>query len=265
MNLEKLKGFIILDTETTGCNYEVNTEEVPYDEIIQFSYEVLDREFTKISEFNKYYKPRNVEISPMIMSLTNITPEDVSNSPYFNEDTALTDFFELVMQGYVPVGHNVRFDLSMLATYNDKIRKIIENNYLLDTLKLAKHNHPEYESHNLRYCYYATGVYRSQSNKLSFHNSQADVVACREVFKYFVNEVNDLEKVHQLSITPVLLKTFNFGKHNGELISDVVAKDPGYISWYLRTTLEDQSDNNMRLNEDMLYSVNYYKERNEKW
>ena len=54
-------------------------------------------------------------------------------------------------------------------------------------------------------------------------------------------------KLSKLTKTPVIIKTFNFGKYKGEEIAKVAKKDLGYINW-LQQNMGD-------LDEDMRHTL----------
>ena len=51
-----------------------------------------------------------------------------------------------------------------------------------------------------------------------------------------------------LTNTPILVKTFRFGKHKGKELAQVAREDAGYLRWMLSSM-----DN---LDDDMRYSIN---------
>lgn len=64
----------------------------------------------------------------------------------------------------------------------------------------------------------------------------------------FVGE-NPMKKLAELTQTPVLMKTFKFGKYKDREIEEICKADKGYINWM---------QNNMDLDEDMRYTLEYY-------
>jgi DNA polymerase-3 subunit epsilon/exodeoxyribonuclease X len=54
----------------------------------------------------------------------------------------------------------------------------------------------------------------------------------------------------ELTNTPILVKTFRFGKHKGKTLQEVALEDAGYLRWMLKS-MEN-------LDDDMRYSINYY-------
>jgi len=68
------------------------------------------------------------------------------------------------------------------------------------------------------------------------------VAKCREIYP----DYNPIEKLVELTLTPVFIKTFKFGKHKGKEIADVAKEDSGYLNW-MRS--------NMDLDEDLKYTL----------
>ncbi len=58
-----------------------------------------------------------------------------------------------------------------------------------------------------------------------------------------------MKKLAELTQTPVLMKTFKFGKYKGSEIEEIANEDMGYLKW-MRKTLD--------LDEDMTYTLDYY-------
>ena len=69
------------------------------------------------------------------------------------------------------------------------------------------------------------------------------VAKCRELFP---QSKNPMEKLHELTKTPVIIETFKFGKYKGQKIEEVCDKDMGYIDWMM---------DKMELDEDMKYTL----------
>ena len=59
---------------------------------------------------------------------------------------------------------------------------------------------------------------------------------------------NPVEKMVELTKTPILVKNFRFGKHKGKSLEEVAREDAGYLRWMLKSM-----DN---LDDDMRYSIN---------
>jgi hypothetical protein len=62
-----------------------------------------------------------------------------------------------------------------------------------------------------------------------------------------------IEKMLEISSHPSFLRSFNFGKHNGKKIEEVLATDRGYLEWLLAQKLaSDQID------EDWIYTLKHH-------
>jgi DNA polymerase-3 subunit epsilon/exodeoxyribonuclease X len=132
---------------------------------------------------------------------------------------------------------------------------------IIDTLRCAKHLFPELPYHRLQYIRYALELYKVEQAEASKHNitikahdAIGDVLVmklfltklvtrCREIYP----DYNPIEKLVDLTKTPVMIKTFRFGKYRGREIAEVANEDPGYLNW-MRTSMTD-------LDEDMKYTL----------
>ena len=65
---------------------------------------------------------------------------------------------------------------------------------------------------------------------------------CREIYP----DYNPIEKLVDLTKTPVFIKTFKFGKHKGKEVEVVAREDAGYLNW-MRT--------NMEIDDDLRYTI----------
>jgi hypothetical protein len=55
-----------------------------------------------------------------------------------------------------------------------------------------------------------------------------------------------MQKMVELTTTPIFIETFNFGKHKGKKVEDVCNSDMGYIDWMM---------DKMDLDIDMKYTL----------
>ncbi len=137
---------------------------------------------------------------------------------------------------------------------------------VIDTLRVAKHLLPDEEAHRLQYFRYKMELYKSEQEEadalgvvVKAHDAIGDVL----VLKLFLSKLKELvlqsypdenpvEKMVDLTNTPILIKTFRFGKHKGKTLQEVATQDAGYLRWML--------GNMENLDDDMRYSINYYLE-----
>ena len=108
---------LIFDVETTGLLPSVRNPEIPY--IIQFSFVLYDIESRQINEsYNSYVLlPDGVVIRPLITELTGITQEKVAEcgKPI---SSVLEEFYRAYDLADIIIGHNIRFDISMVVIHS---------------------------------------------------------------------------------------------------------------------------------------------------
>ncbi|SFV52386.1 Exodeoxyribonuclease X [hydrothermal vent metagenome] len=240
--------YILFDTETTG------TEE--RDRIIQIGAMIVHSK-NEIEVYDELCLSE-IPIQLEAMEIHNITPEMIENKPPY----ATLDFTQKLLEynhkeNYL-IAHNISFDLSMLE------KEGFENFYtLIDTLRCAKHLLPEMPYHRLQYLRYALKLYKIEDTEaaklgvsIKAHDAIGDVLVMKLLLSELVRRTqekfpkqNPMKKLAELTQTPVLLKTFKFGKYKGREIAEIVKADNGYINWM---------KNNMDLDEDMRFTLEYY-------
>ncbi len=243
-----MPAYILFDTETTG-----NGEN---DRIIQIGAMVV-HDKNRIELFDELCSTE-VPISLEAMEVHNITPERIEGKPPFEQTRFAKRLEELNdTQNYL-IAHNISFDLGMLE------KEGFENRCLLiDTVRCARHLLPDLSAHRLQYLRYALGLYRheeAEAQKLGIeikaHDAIGDVLVMKLLLSYLVNEVktrfpgvHPMQKLVELTQTPVLVKTFKFGKYKARSIEEISREDLGYLQWMY---------NNLDLDEDMRYTLQQY-------
>jgi len=244
------KKYVILDTETTGTNEE--------DRIIQLGYMVLgDKEVEVYNEFCS----TDIAIKFGAMEIHGITPDLIEDKPSCTQTKAYKRLLELNTQENYLIIHNAPFDITMLEKEGLKIEMQV-----IDTLRVAKHVMPEEEAHRLQYFRYKMELYKEEEQEanalgivVKAHDAIGDVLILKLflsklksiVQKKFPND-NPVEKMVDLTNTPILVQTFRFGKYKGKSLEEVAREDARYLRWML---------NNMEnIDEDLRYSINYYLE-----
>jgi DNA polymerase-3 subunit epsilon/exodeoxyribonuclease X len=242
--------YVILDTETTG------TDET--DRVIQLGYMVLGG---KEIEVHNEFCSADVPINYAAMEVHGITPEMIEGKPKCTQTPAYKRLLELnTPQNYMII-HNAPFDLKMLQKEGfEVVMKVI------DTLRVAKHIFEDEEAHRLQYFRYKMELYKEEAEeakKLGIEVKAHDAIGDVLVLKLFLTKLrkaveakfpgeNAVEKMVDLTNTPILIKTFRFGKHKGKSLAQVAQEDAGYLRWML-SSMEN-------LDDDMRYSINYYLE-----
>ncbi len=240
------KKYIILDTETTGTAEE--------DKVIQLGYIVLG---TEPIEVHNEFCSCDTPISYGAMEVHGITQEMIEGKPTCQETTAYKRLLELNTPENYMIIHNAPFDLGMLEKegFNTQMK-------VIDTLRVAKHIFEDEEAHRLQYFRYKMGLYKYEkieADALGIEVKAHDAIGDVLVLKLFLSKLKDavqskfpgenpVEKMVDLTNTPILIKTFKFGKYKGKTLQEVASSDAGYLRWML-TGMEN-------LDEDMRYSIN---------
>lgn len=240
--------YILFDTETTG-----NTEK---DRIIQVgALIVYDKE--RVEAFDEMCRCE-VPISLEAMEVHNITPDMIVDKPLYHQ----TKFSNAIERFNDPtnylIAHNIAFDLGMLQ------KEGFENRYtLIDTVRCAKHLYPDMPYHRLQYLRYALELYRTEEEEaqklgitIKAHDAIGDVLIMKLLLSKLVQEAQKqyagqkpMQTLVVLTQTPVLMRTFKFGKYKGREIEEIAREDLGYLRW-MRGNLE--------LDEDLKYTLDYY-------
>ena len=240
--------YILFDTETTG-----NQDD---DRIIQIG-ALLIHNKTNIEVFDELCSS-DVEIKLEAMEVHNITPDIIASKPKFIETKSYNMINEFNSSNNFLIAHNISFDLGMLE------KEGFKNSYtLIDTLRCAKHLLPDSPYHRLQYLRYSLGLYQEEQKEaqklgitIKAHDAIGDVLVMKLLLSKLSQLVreqypnsNVMEILTHLTKTPVLMKTFKFGKYKGENIEDIANRDNGYIKWMYK---------NLELDEDMKYTLEQY-------
>lgn len=246
--------YVLFDTETTG-----NQEE---DRVIQFGAMVVDQK-GKVEAFDELCSS-DVEIKIEAMEVHNITPDLLIGKPKAVETNFYQKLEELNTNKNFLIAHNISFDMGMI-----KKEGFVNQYQLIDTLRCAKHLFPELPYHRLQYIRYALELFKVEETEASKHNitiKAHDAIGDVLVMKLFLTKLvakcrqiypdyNPIEKLAELTKTPVFIKTFKFGKHKGKDVEQVAKEDAGYLNW-MRTNMELDDDLKYTLDK-VLGSANY--------
>ncbi|MDD3505964.1 MAG: 3'-5' exonuclease [Sulfurimonas sp.] len=202
--------YIILDTETTGIG--------ELDRVIQLGFMVLGEK--KIEVQNEFFSS-DVPISFAAMEVHGITPSMLVGKGTCKESSSYKRLQELNIDDNYLIIHNAPFDMKMLEKEGFKTQMKV-----IDTLRVAKHMFPDEEAHRLQYFRYKMGLYTEEQKEaddlgvtIKAHDAIGDVL----VLKLFLSKLkeavlaqfpkeNPVEKMVDLTLTPILIKSFNFGK-----------------------------------------------------
>lgn len=238
--------YIILDTETTGVDEE--------DRIIQLGYMVLSS--TGIEVYNELCSSE-INIKYPAMETHGIVPQMLENKPICVETEAYNKLLELNTDKNYLIIHNAPFDLTMLEKEGFKVAMKV-----IDTLRVARHIFPDEEAHRLQFFRYKMELYKQEDEEakklgivVKAHDAIGDVLILKlflsklkEKVKQLYPDENPVEKMVELTNTPVIVKKLNFGKYKGETLEDIAIKDKQYLKWILKS-MDTISD-------DLRYSIN---------
>lgn len=222
---------IFLDTESTGNDPKI-------DRLCQVAYKA--RGEMKVGLF----KPP-IPISVKAMSITHITNALVADAEAFGASRMKRELQALLNEG-VMVAHNAIFDIAMLKHEGVEVPRFI------CTLRLARHLDPEnvIPEYNLQFLRYFLNL---EVDAVA-HDAEGDVRVLEAVFRRLHAKLPDLETMIEISSKPTLFTVFNFGKHKGRRVEEVLTTDRSYLEWLLNQKLVDGADDD----EDWTYTLKYY-------
>lgn len=234
------KEIIFFDTETTG-----NTAS---DFLCQLAYKKNNE------TFNKLYKPPK-KVPPEASAVHHITNKMLLDKPTFRESDDYTKVKELFeSEDTILVAHNAPFDLAMLD------QEDIEPVNFICTLRVAREldKDEKIERYNLQYLRYLLEI----EVEGTAHDALGDVLVLEELFGRLkkkimesnnINEAEAVQKMLEISSHPSLLRTFKFGKYNGQRIEEIAGIDRGYLEWLLA-----QKQAGDEIDEDWVYTLKHY-------
>ncbi|CAA6817787.1 MAG: Exonuclease [uncultured Sulfurovum sp.] len=237
--------YILFDTETTGNQAD--------DRIIQIGAMVIGAK-GEVEVYDELCSSE-IPIKTEAMEVHNITPDVIEGKAPFTSTRFWRDLGALNNENNYLIAHNISFDVGMLK------KEGFQNTMkLIDTLRCAKHLFPDESYHRLQYLRYSLELYKKEQAEAIKHNitiKAHDAIGDVLVMKLFLSELvakvkeqypgtNPMLKLEELSNTPVMMKSFKFGKYKGEQIEDIAHSDVRYIKWMLKS---------LELDEDLKYTL----------
>ena len=156
-NINKVKDFIAIDTETTGLSVKSH-------KIVEVS-AILFKDFKPVSVFHTLINPEKT-ISKKATEINGITKEMVKDAPRFEQiSKCLSDF----ISGYPLIAHNAEFDMKFLVASGLEISPKVT---IYDTLELSRRLFEDAENYKLQTiceecCIYFSNAHRSSSDALA--------------------------------------------------------------------------------------------------
>ena len=246
-----MSKYILFDTETTGNQQD--------DKIIQLGFMIV--ETGKDVEVYDELNSTDVDIKIEAMEVHNVTPDMLENKPLLKDTKGYQKICEVNSADNYLIAHNIKFDLDMIQKEG-----FINEMKTIDTLRCASHLYDDLSAHRLQFLRYKLDIYKeedAEAKKLGItvkaHDAIGDVLIMKLLLSKLVAKTKEkfegiknseiMDKLVELTQTPVHIKIFKFGKYKGESIQDIANSDIGYLRW-MRDKLE--------LDEDMKYSLDFY-------
>ncbi len=233
MQLNLKKPLVVFDLETTGIS--ISNDRIV--EIACIKVHIDGSEETKLIKINP-----GIPIPPESTAIHGISDADVANAPKFNEVAKeLADF----MKGCDFAGFNSnKFDFPLLVEefLRAGVDFDVENRKFIDAQRIYHTMEPR----NLG------AAYKFYCNKTieNAHHAMDDTRATLEVLmaqiNHYENLKNDIDHLHVMSgqtrnvdlagrmqYNEEGKEVFNFGKHKGKLVEQVLKNDHGYYQWMM--------------------------------
>lgn len=235
-----MDNFLFFDTETTG-----NTKD---DFICQLAYQSGGKEFSEL------YRPP-ISIPPEASAVHHITNKMVAEKETFKESKGYATLKSLFEGGSaIPVAHNAKFDLAMLAKEGIAVPRTI------CTLRIARFLDTENKipRYNLQFLRYYLGI----EVDAHAHDALGDVKVLAALFERLYTKMIErtggdtdkaLEEMFTISAHPSLIPLFTFGKYQGQRVADIARQDRGYLAWLLNEKQKSDTDE-----EDWIYTLRQY-------
>ena len=168
---------VVLDTETTGLSVKDGHR------IVEIGCIELDNLIPNSNKFHCYLNPER-KVSEKALEVHGYTDQFLADKKKFVD---IADDFLLFIKGKRLIIHNAEFDISHL---NNELKmagkKIIENEYVLDTLEIARNKYPGSQISLDALC----KRYKIDNSKREKHNALID---CELLSKVYINLIDQKE------------------------------------------------------------------------
>ena len=233
MKLNLKNPIIFFDLETTGIN-------IAADRIVEISYLKIDLNGNESSRTLRVNP--GIPIPPETTAIHGISDEDVKDAPGFNEvgKSIAREFEGCDLAGY----NSNRFDIPLLA--EEFLRAGIDIDLRRRKFVDVQVIFMKMEQRTLA----AASKFFLGKELIDAHSAEADTRATYEVLQAQLDRYSNLENdigmladfsthnrnvdfAGRIVLNDDDVEVFNFGKHKGKPVTEVLAKDPGYYGWMI--------------------------------
>jgi len=233
MELSLTRPLCFFDLETTGVN-------VAKDRVVEISILKIFPNGNK--ESKTWLVNPEMPIPPQTTAVHGITDEKVANEPTFKQLSK--DIYSMIKGSDLAGFNSDRFDIPLLA--EEMLRAEIDVDFKKHLTVDVQTIFHKMEKRNLSAAY----KFYCGKDLDNAHSAEADTNATYEVLKSQIEKYDELENdVSKLSAFSTRRKSvdfagfvivdedgdaaFNFGKHKGKKVVEVLEREPGYFSWLL--------------------------------
>jgi DNA polymerase III epsilon subunit-like protein len=235
-----LQSCLVLDTETNSDDYKIA-------EIIESGFVIRDNNDWTI--FQELHDTVDRPIPPKVQSICYITPEMVADKPTFVDSK---ETFQEVVNGYAAgylIAHNYFYDKRVLERHGIDT----SDHQWLCTWRMAKKlfsTVDEIEETNLPYLRFALKL--DVPIEMRCHRAGNDSYMTAKLLEVFVDIMEESGIIDKdqpygpqimiWSLAPIIYEKMPFGKHKGELMTDI---PHSYWQWGMKNTdwFNEQADN----------------------
>jgi DNA polymerase-3 subunit epsilon len=235
MKIQLKRPLVFLDLETTGLN-------VATDRIVEICVLKLNPNGTE--EIKTRRLNPTIPISPQAQAIHGISNEDVAHEPTFKE---IAKSLAQWMEGCDIAGYNsTKFDVPMLA--EEFLRAGVEYDFRRRKLIDVQNIFHKLEQRTLKAAY----KFYCDKELEDAHSAEADTIATKEVLECQLGRYPDdlqndidflaefstrtefLDYAGRIALNKDNLPVFNFGKHRGKPVAEILKTEPSYYDWMMR-------------------------------
>ncbi len=233
MELNLKNPIVFFDIESTGLN-------VATDRIVEISIVKINPDGSE--EIKTRRINPTIPISPEAQNVHGISDEDVKNEPTFAQ---IAKSLAKWMEGCDIAGYNsMKFDIPLLS--EEFLRADVDFDFRKRKLVDVQNIFHKMEQRTLTAAY----KFYCQKDLENAHSAEADTLATYEILKAQLDKYPDLQNdvkflaefstkskfvdyAGRIVYNEKDIPVFNFGKHKGRAVTDVLKAEPSYYSWMM--------------------------------